>query len=77
MRTSFPFSVFEVIAVYKSKQGEPGIWFELADGRVYDKYGEPDTTDPDDYAPSRITAYGGNLCRMNGRKSAAAGEGHF
>jgi hypothetical protein len=48
-RPNFHFSVSEVIAVWRKKQGQPGIWFELADGRLYDKYGEPDTTDPDDY----------------------------
>ena len=48
-RPNFAFSPQDVAAIYTQKHGEPGVWFRLKNGRVFQDTGEPDSTDPDAY----------------------------
>ena len=49
-RPLFPFEAADVAAIYTHKKDEgDGLWFALADGRVFSSSGEPDSRDPDAY----------------------------
>jgi hypothetical protein len=49
-RPNFSFTLQDVIAIHTRQHGEPGIWFRLRDGRVFQDTGEPDSTAPDAYS---------------------------
>jgi len=50
-RPNFPFNPGEVVAIHtRHEEHGEGVWFRLADGRVFRSTGEPDTTSIDAYA---------------------------
>ena len=50
-RPSFPFNPSEVVAIHtRHEEHGEGVWFRLADGRVFRDTGEPDTTNEEAYA---------------------------
>src|SRR5262245_58134979 len=46
----FPFRAEDVVAIYtRQREAGDGLWFRLADGRVFSAAGEPDSINPAHY----------------------------
>ena len=48
-RPKFPFRAEAVAAIHMQRQGDPGIWFRLQNGKVFSSAGEPKASDPAGY----------------------------
>lgn len=48
---SYPFESTDVVEIHTKKEGETGIWFRLHNGRVFNKIGQQELGNADDYAP--------------------------